>query len=49
MAVVDEDTLNRLALSMEQTAEMEPGESRAFSLGMVEYSYVFEPVGACAT
>ncbi len=34
---------------MEQTVEMQPGETGAFSLGVVECCYVFEPVETCAT
>jgi hypothetical protein len=41
--------LNHLALSMEQTVEMQPGESVTFALGVVECCYFFEPVEACAT
>ena len=47
--VLDEDTLNRLALSMDQTVQMRPGETRTFSLGVVECCHYFEPVEACAT
>jgi len=45
---LDEETLNRLELSMESTAQMQPGETRQFSLGTVECCYVFETVDACA-
>jgi hypothetical protein len=50
--VLDEDTLERLTLSMnpmEQTVEMLPGETRRFSLGVIECCYILEPVEACAT
>lgn len=46
--VLDEDTLNRLVLSMEPTVQMRPGETRAFSLGVVECCAYFAPVEACA-
>ncbi len=46
---LDEETLNRLRLSMAPTAQMQPGETREFFLGVVECCYVFEPVDACAT
>lgn len=50
--VLDEDTLERLTLSMnplEQTVQMHPGETHAFSLGVIECCYILEPVEACAT
>jgi hypothetical protein len=50
--VLDEDTLDRLTLSMnpmDQTVEMLPGETREFSLGIIECCYILEPVEACAT
>jgi hypothetical protein len=47
--VLDEDTLNRLELSMDQTVQMRPGETRTFSLGVVECCVYFAPVEACAT
>jgi hypothetical protein len=47
--VLDVDTLSRLVLSMEQTVAMQPGAERAFTLGVVECCYYFEPVDACAT
>jgi hypothetical protein len=46
---LDQETLERLTLSMERTVQMRPGETREFSLGVVECCYVFEPVDACAT
>ena len=50
--VFGEDTLDRLTLSMDpmdQTVEMHPGETRTFSLGVLECCYMLEPVEACAT
>jgi len=50
--VPDEDTLERLELStspLEQTVQMHPGETHAFSLGVIECCYILEPVEACAT
>jgi len=47
--VLDEDTLNRLALSMERTVQMQPGETHAFSLGVIECCVYFAPVEGCAT
>ncbi|TKJ28060.1 MAG: hypothetical protein CEE40_12635 [Chloroflexi bacterium B3_Chlor] len=50
--VLDEDTLDRLTLSMDpvdQTMEMRPGETRTFSLGVIECCYILELVEACAT
>jgi hypothetical protein len=47
--VLDEDTLGRLRLTMDATVEMLPGETREFSLGVVECCYVFETVDACAS
>ncbi|MGB3904980.1 MAG: hypothetical protein WBB22_08665, partial [Anaerolineae bacterium] len=50
--VLDEDTLDRLTVSMDpmdQTVEMRPGETRTFSLGVIECCYILEPVKACAT
>jgi hypothetical protein len=47
--ILDEDTLNRLRLSMDPSIEMRPGETREFSVGVVECCYVFEPVDACVT
>jgi hypothetical protein len=47
-ASLDEDTLNRLRLSMSPTLQMQPGETREFLLGVVECCYVFEPVEARA-
>ena len=46
---LDEDTLNRLELSMDQTVQMRPGETRTFALGVVECCHYFAPVEACAT
>jgi hypothetical protein len=46
---LDEDTLERLRLSMNPTVEIQPGGTREFSLGVVECCYVFEPVDTCAT
>ena len=46
---LDDDTLDRLRLSMGPTVEMQPGGTREFSLGVVECCYIFEPVDACAT
>jgi hypothetical protein len=45
--VLDEETLDRLRLTMDQSVEMLPGETREFSVGVVECCYVFEPVDAC--
>ncbi len=47
--VLDEDTLNRLRLSMDQSVGMQPGTTHAFSLGVLECCYSFVPVEACAT
>ena len=46
---LDDDTLDRLTLSMGPTVEMQPGGTREFTLGVVECCYFFEPVDACAT
>jgi len=46
---LDQETLDRLRLSMEPTVQMKPGETRQLLLGVVECCYVFEPVDACAT
>jgi hypothetical protein len=46
--ILEEDTLNRLTLSMDQTVEMQPGQTGTFILGVVECCYFFEPVEACA-
>jgi hypothetical protein len=46
---LDQNTLESLTLSMEYTLAMQPGESHAFSLGVVECCYFFEPLDACAT
>ena len=48
-ARLDEETLDRLTLSMNPTLEMRPGEERDFSLGVVECCYYFEPVETCTT
>jgi hypothetical protein len=48
-ALLDEDTLNRLRFGMDASVQMQPGETREFSLGVVECCYYFEPVDACAT
>jgi hypothetical protein len=47
--VPDEETLNRLVLSMEPVVEMRPGGTRQFSLGVVDCCYYFREVTACAT
>jgi hypothetical protein len=47
--VLDQDTMDRLVLSMEQNLEIQPSEARALSLGVVECCYCFVPVKACAT
>lgn len=46
---LDQETLEQLRLSMEPTVQMQPGEKREFSLGVVECCYVFEPVDTCAS
>lgn len=46
---LDEETLERLRLSLEPTVEMQPGATRQFSLGVVECCYYFQEVAACAT
>jgi hypothetical protein len=46
---LDQETLERLTLSMEPTLQMKPGDKREFSLGVVECCYVFEPVDTCVT
>jgi hypothetical protein len=46
---LDEETLERLRLSMDSTVEIQPGGTREFYLGVVECCYVFEPVDTCAT
>ncbi|MBC7251852.1 MAG: hypothetical protein H5T62_16430 [Anaerolineae bacterium] len=46
---LDEETLERLRLSMETTVEMQPGETCQFALGVVECCYYFQKVAACAT
>jgi len=46
---LDEDTLNRLTLSMNKTAQMRPGGTANFTLGVVECCYFFEPVETSAT
>jgi hypothetical protein len=46
---LDEETLNRLEFSMGSSAQMQPGETRPFSLGTVECCYFFQPVETCAT
>ena len=48
-AVLDEETLKGLMLSMERTAQLQPGETRTFSLGVGECCYYIEPVDACVT
>jgi hypothetical protein len=46
---LDEGTLQDLRLSFDQNVQMQPGETHAFSLGVVECCYIFEPVEASAT
>ena len=45
--MLDEETLDRLRLTMDHSVEMQPGETREFTVGVVECCYVFEPVDAC--
>ena len=45
---LDEETLNDLALDMSRTVQMQPGESRQFSLGVIQCCVIFEPVQAQA-
>jgi hypothetical protein len=47
--LLDQETLDNLALDMRNTVQVEPGESHQFSLGVVECCYVFTEVDACAT
>jgi len=47
--VLDEDTLNRLVLSLDESVAMQPGQERAFSLGVVACCTYLQPVEACAT
>jgi hypothetical protein len=46
--VLDADTLNRLVLTMDRSMAMQPGEERAFSLGVIECCTYLKPVSACA-
>jgi hypothetical protein len=44
---LDQDTLERLTLSMNETAQMRPGGTADFDLGTVECCYYYEPVDTC--
>lgn len=44
---LDEDTLDRLTLSMENTVQAQPGDTVDFELGTVECCYYYEPVDTC--
>jgi hypothetical protein len=46
---LDEETLKDLRLSFDQNVQLQPGETHAFSLGVVECCYFFTPVEASAT
>lgn len=46
---LDEETLGRLTMSIDNHVAMRPGEERTFELGVVECCYFIEPVDACAT
>jgi hypothetical protein len=48
-AVLDEETLNRLTLSMDPTIQMQPGETHDFVLGVIDCCYFFVAVEAPVT
>jgi hypothetical protein len=45
---LDQETLDYLALDMDTTVQVTPGEAHQFELGVVECCYVFTQVDACA-
>jgi hypothetical protein len=44
---LDQETLDRLTLSMNETAQMQPGGTADFDVGTVECCYFYEPVDTC--
>jgi hypothetical protein len=44
---LDQQTLDQLTFGLLKTAQIMPGQTRDFDLGLVECCYTFEPVDAC--
>ena len=44
---LDQETLDRLRITMDRVVEMQPGDSRTFGIGTMECCYYFEPVDTC--
>lgn len=47
--IPDDETLQRLTLSMDPTIQLQPGENHEFAVGVVECCYFFEEVDVKAT